>query len=226
MLLNKGPKIEVLKVVWSCQSAPLLIVVPTLPLMPPGKTEEALVQVVSPLTFSVRPPVRLWGLVPLRVRVPLSVVVPVPVMVPAQVVRPETVTVPAPARVPPLKPPLRVSALMADAFAMESEPPLIASVSLPGMLRLLIEWVPVLWVIVRTVAPPTSIVTSSAEPGRRGLLLQFAATSQKPSASTFHKTEAECTGIAIRLRTSDPNPKSPHLTFWLIVIHGFMKRPP
>ena len=43
--------------------------------------------------------------------------------------------------------------------------------------------VPVRCVIRRTTAPPTLIVTSSPAPGSVGLLLQFVATSQNPSAS-------------------------------------------
>ena len=71
---------------------------------------------------------------------------------------------------------------------MVSVPP--DSTKFSWLTRLWMVFAPLRWVMVRTVAPPTSIVTSSAASGKAGFELQFVTTSQKPSASGTQETGA------------------------------------
>lgn len=77
---------------------------------------------------------------------------------------------------------------MVEALLSVRVPPVSARFS--WLVRLLMVTAPLRNVVVRTVAPPTLMVTSSAAPGRAGLELQLVTTSQKPSASGTQVTGA------------------------------------
>ena len=127
----------------------MLIVAPPPVRIWPALAKEALVQVVVPAVFRVRPPVRSLTTVPLRVRAPFRVVVPASVMVPpVQVVGPETVRVWVPPRVPPERP--SVVALAPPVLLKLIRPLLMVSVVV------LIAWA-LLKVPVPPGAPPVAV---------------------------------------------------------------------
>src|SRR6202171_680048 len=146
----------------------------------------------SRLPFRVTPERKLLAVLvatnvplPAELRFPPTTVTPFKTMTPPT---PALSTPPVLVSVPPLKfsvpadipPACIVPVLVVPPDEMESVlPPLTIRVSV--LLMLLMVSVPVRWVMVRR--PPTLMTTSSLAPGNKGLLLQLAATSQKPLVS-------------------------------------------
>ena len=109
---------------------------------------------------------------------PCTVVVALPEWPPLEILTgPARVKVP----LPPICPSLCVKVpFTVEAKSKVNDPPV--KLKLSWLSRLTMVSVPLRCVIVRTVAPPTSIVTASAAPGSAGFELQLVTTSQKPSA--------------------------------------------